>query len=152
MFDQLLKLLTISDSKPAGADALQQAVAVLLLEAARMDDHFEASERTTIEHLLAARFGLSPEATEILIQQAQETAARSSQLYPFTHLAVERMTPGERVQLIEMLWEVAYADGVLDADEDALLRRVAGLIHVSDSDRVAARLRVVERLTRAGKL
>jgi uncharacterized tellurite resistance protein B-like protein len=45
-----------------------------------------------------------------------------------------------------MLWEVAYADGVLDADEDALIRRVAGLMFVSDQDRGFARRRVRERL------
>jgi hypothetical protein len=39
------------------------------------------------------------------------------------------------VQIIEMLWEVAYADGVLDAQEDMLLRRIAGLIYVSDGER-----------------
>ena len=72
----------------------------------------------------------------------------SNQLYPFTRLAVERMDPQQRIGLIEMLWEVAYADGVLDPEEDALLRRVAGLIYVSDADRVATRLRVTERLAR----
>jgi uncharacterized tellurite resistance protein B-like protein len=56
------------------------------------------------------------------------------------------MDPEERIRLIEMLWEVAYADGVLDAEEDLLLRRVAGLIYVSDQDRVAARQRVLRRL------
>ena len=45
-----------------------------------------------------------------------------------------------------MLWEVAYADGVLDPLEDALLRRVAGLIDVSDHERGTARLRVCARL------
>ena len=45
-----------------------------------------------------------------------------------------------------MLWEVAYADGVLDPLEDTLLRRIGGLIDVSDRERGAARLRVVARL------
>ena len=48
-----------------------------------------------------------------------------------------------------MLWEVAYADGKLDPDEDVLLRRVAGLVYVSDEDRVAARQRVLSRLGRS---
>jgi uncharacterized tellurite resistance protein B-like protein len=56
------------------------------------------------------------------------------------------MDPQQRIVLIEMLWEVAYADGVLDPEEDVLLRRVAGLIYVSDADRVAARQRVLQRL------
>lgn len=70
----------------------------------------------------------------------------SSQLYPFIRLAVEKLDEQERIQLIEMMWEVAYADGVLDPDEDALLRRVAGLLYISDRDRGEARKRVLRRL------
>ena len=146
LFDAILKKLTAADREPAGPDELQVAVAVLLIEAARMDDHFEASERAVIERLLATRFELSVESTQALIKKAEETAARSSQLHPFTRMAVERMSPEQRIKLIEMLWEVAYADGVLDPEEDMLLRRVAGLVYVSDQDRVAARLRVVARM------
>jgi uncharacterized tellurite resistance protein B-like protein len=58
------------------------------------------------------------------------------------------MTPEDRIRLIEMLWEVAYADGVLDPEEDMLLRRIAGLVYVSDQDRVAARQRVLKRMGR----
>ncbi len=56
------------------------------------------------------------------------------------------MEPASRIRLIEMLWEVAYADGKLDPDEDVLLRRVAGLIYISDEDRIAARQRVLSRI------
>jgi len=56
------------------------------------------------------------------------------------------MSPQDRVQLIEMLWKVAYSDGVLDPHEDMLLRQIAGLIHVSDQDRGSARKRALDRL------
>jgi uncharacterized tellurite resistance protein B-like protein len=58
------------------------------------------------------------------------------------------MSPEERVELIEMLWGVAYADGVLDPEEDLLVRRIAGLIHVDDRERVLARQRVLARRER----
>ena len=148
MFDNILKLLTAPEAPAPRHDQLQIAVAVLLVEAARMDDTFGDDERATIERLLSEKFGLSPESTRQLMNSAESTAEKSNQLYPFTRMAVERMTPQQRLGLIEMLWEVAYADGVLDPEEDALLRCVAGLIYVSDADRVAARLRVVERLGR----
>ena len=111
-----------------------------------MDDKFEATERTAIERLLAVKFELPPESTKALLARAEAVAERSHQLHPFTRLTVERMDPKDRIRLIEMLWEVAYADGVLDPEEDMLLRRVAGLVYVSDADRVAARQRVVARL------
>jgi uncharacterized tellurite resistance protein B-like protein len=61
---------------------------------------------------------------------------------------VENFTEEERTGVIETLWEVAYSDGVLTGDEDALIRRVAGLIYVSDRDRAEARRRVVQRFAR----
>ena len=111
-----------------------------------MDDQFDAAERETIERLLGARFEMSEQATRDLLDRADAMARQSSQIHPFTRLAVERMTPEERIRLIEMLWEVAYADGVLDAHEDAMIRKVAGLLYVSDFARGAARRRVREKL------
>jgi uncharacterized tellurite resistance protein B-like protein len=146
MFDHILKLLTTPEPKTKSRDELQTAVAVLLVEAARRDDTFDGAERAAIERLLATKFTLSPVETRELLEAAEATAERSHQLHPFTRLAVERMDPQQRIVLIEMLWEVAYADGVLDPEEDVLLRRVAGLIYVSDADRVAARQRVLQRL------
>jgi uncharacterized tellurite resistance protein B-like protein len=146
MLAQIRKLLTAPESSPAPSDQLQIAVAVLLVEAARMDDDFADAERAVIERLLADKFELTPGETKELLALAESTAEKSHQLHPFTRLAVQRMDPGQRIRLIEMLWEIAYADGVLDPEEDALLRRVAGLIYVSDADRVAARQRVVKRL------
>ncbi len=150
MFDRIVKLLT-EPAPPADRDGLQIAVAVLLIEAARMDSRFDDAERRVIERLLAQKFQLSPEQTQELMRKAVETDERSNQLYPFTRRAVERMDAAQRIGLIEMLWEVAYADGVLDPEEDAFLRRIAGLIYVSDVDRAAARLRVTERLAAAKK-
>ena len=143
---QIRKLLTAPDTATVERDELETAVAVLLIEAARRDDTFDGVERSKIEELLAEKFQLSPEATRQLMTEAEATADRTSQLYPFTRMAVERMSPEQRVKLIEMLWEVAYADGVLDPEEDALVRRIAGLIYVSDADRVGARLRVLGRI------
>jgi len=56
------------------------------------------------------------------------------------------MTAQSRIGLVEMMWEVAYADGVLDPEEDALIRRMVNLIHISDRDRVLARQRVLARI------
>ncbi len=91
---------------------------------------------------------MAPEAALRLLEDAREMVTRSTQLFPFTSLAVKRLDEAERVRLIEMLWHVAYADGVLDPQEDMLVRRIAGLIHVSDRARGEAKLRA---LAQAGK-
>ena len=152
VLSRIRKLLSAPEAAAISRrDDLQIAVAVLLIEAARMDDAFDLHERRTIEHLLEHKFQLSHDETQHLLALAEQTAERSHQLHPFTRLAVERMEPKRRIRLIEMLWEVAYADGKLDPDEDVLLRRVAGLIYVSDEDRVAARQRVLKRLEKKPK-
>jgi uncharacterized tellurite resistance protein B-like protein len=76
---------------------------------------------------------------------AAATRAREmTQLHGTTADIAAGMSPEERIGLIEMLWDVAYADGVLDPEEDLLIRRIAGLIYVSDRDRVLARQRVMK--------
>jgi uncharacterized tellurite resistance protein B-like protein len=152
MIDRILKLLTGEDvlSSSAPPDSLQVAVAALLVEAARMDDRFEEPERRTIERLLMERFDLPPETAGTLLRSAEAEVARSTQLFPFTSLAVKRLDEDERIRVIEMLWEVAYADGVLDPQEDMLVRRIAGLIHVPDRARGEARLRALARTGKTG--
>ena len=60
------------------------------------------------------------------------------------------MSAEQRAEIIEMLWKVAYSDGVLDPYEDALVRQIAGLIHVPDRERGLARRRALEKLKAAG--
>jgi uncharacterized tellurite resistance protein B-like protein len=153
MLDRLLDLLSgrAAPAAAAGADELQHAVAALLIEAARMDEHFDAAERATIERLLAERFDLGPAAVSSLVASAEQTVQQSTQYYSFTRQINDRLSGEERTQIIEMLWKVAYADGVLDPYEDMLLRRVAGLIHVTDVDRGLARQSALAALGFAGR-
>ena len=99
-----------------------------------------------IERALAARFGLKPDEVTRLVKAVEEGAIQATDLFHFTQVVVGNFSDKERIGVIEMLWEVAYADGVLTGDEDALIRRVAGLIDVADRNRGDAKLRVRERL------
>ena len=107
------------------------------------------AERAAIERLLAERFALAPAAVRALVDEAETAVRHSTQFFPFTQQICKQLDPEARVRIIEMLWEVAYADGVLDPQEDMLLRRIAGLIYVSDGERGAARKRALERLPEA---
>jgi uncharacterized tellurite resistance protein B-like protein len=135
----------LSSPQPQAVPDLRLSVAVLLLEAARQDDSFDARERAVILKLLATRFELSPQECEKLMNDAQAHAAELVQLHGHTSAVAAQMTPAERIGLIEMLWDVAYADGVLDPEEDMLIRRIAGLIYVDDRERVLARQRAAAR-------
>jgi uncharacterized tellurite resistance protein B-like protein len=151
MIDRLLNFLSgaAAPAAEAGADELHLAVAALLIEAARMDESFDDKERATIERLLASRFELAPGAVAALIATAEEKVRDATQYFPFTRAILKRLTTEQRVEIIEMLWQVAYADGVLDPHEDALLRQIAGLIHVPDRDRGLARKRALQKVAAA---
>src|SRR5262245_22538067 len=119
MIDRLLAFLSGSETPDLkeSRDDLQLAVAALLIEAGRMDNSLDGTERATIERLLMLRFKISPDAVKALVESAEERMAHSAQYYPFTREINIRLSQEERGEIIEMLWKVAYADGVLDPHE-----------------------------------
>jgi uncharacterized tellurite resistance protein B-like protein len=127
-------------------DDLQVAVAGLLVEVAHMQDDFDPAERAIIRRLLTERFKLSDEDVETLIDAADRRVQEAGDFWTFARVVKDRFDEAQRIAMIEMMWEVAYADGRLDDFEASLLRRVAGLIYVEDRDSGAARKRVLERL------
>ena len=148
MFDGLFRFLTGTDDgrQSGGQDAAAFALAILLIEVARSDDRREVREQSIIERALARRFGLDHGEVTRLMQAAEEGATKATDLHHFTQIVVRNFNEDERIGVIEMLWDVAYSDRVLTGDEDALIRRVAGLIYVSDRDRGEAKRRVTQRL------
>lgn len=150
MIDRLLDLLT-GRAAPAlkdSTDQLQLAVAALLIEAGRMDGKFDEVERGTIERLLTERFQLERQAVQSLIEEARRRVEYSVQYFPFTHEKCTRLALEKRIEIIQMLWTVPYADGVLDPEEDMLVRQIAGLIHVPDKERGLARQGALAKLSK----
>ena len=150
----LIKALLTGETNPSSIPdrqgELRLAVATLLVEMAVMDGDFDEAERTCIQALLTRRFSLSKEELEALMANASRKSEDSAELYGFTRTLKDRFSYEERMEMIEMLWEVAYADGELDAHEDSLLRRVAGLLYVEDRDSGRARKTVLEERAKAG--
>ena len=149
MLDRISSLFR--GSKEPGSDDESEwskhlAAAALLIETAYMDEEFDESERAVISDLVQRRFDLDTAVCQDLLVEAESAVVRSQQLYEFTRAVNDRFTPEQRIEIMEMLWEVVYADGEVHDFEVSLLRRVGGLIYVSDRDRGLARQRVVDRL------
>lgn len=150
MFDRLREMFGVDSDSPdtpreRAVDDLQLAAAALLVEAARMDDDFGDEEYAVIERLLRERFSLSVEDAGTLLGAADKVSADSVELFGFTSKIKDAFDEDERIQMVEMLWEVVCADGRVDDHEANLLRRVAGLLYVSDRDSGEARKRVLDR-------
>jgi len=127
------------------------AVAALLVEAAGMDGEFDADEERTIRSALERGFDFNAEELDSLMEEGRRSVEDSAQIVRFTRAVKEACDYEARIELLEMLWEVVYADGELNKYESNLLRRVGGLLYVDDRDRGAARKRVLERLGQDGK-
>ena len=126
--------------------AKEMAAAVLLVEAASLDGNIGEAEMETIRRLVTERFEMNREEADLLFAEAKKVQSNSSQLVRFTKAVKDHYDEDERIELIEMLWEVVYADRVLHEYESNLMRRVGGLIYVSDRDRGLAAKRVRRRL------
>jgi len=146
MLQHIRRLFAPEPPRAHAAHELHLAAGALLIEAALLDGHFDAQERAAVSRVLQEKFTLSPEETEDLIAAATQKVEASTQLFEFTRVIAKHFSNEERIQLVEMLCEVMYADGALHDLEASLLRRVGELVYVSDRDRGAARRRVMHRL------
>lgn len=122
--------------------ALRLAFAALLLEVTRADFSVDAVEQQTVQRLLQRQFQLHDDQLAELVQDAEQQLKDSVSLYPFTQLINQHYSPAAKAELLEQLWRVAFADGVLDKYEDHLIRTLADLLHLSHSDFIRSKLRV----------
>jgi uncharacterized tellurite resistance protein B-like protein len=122
------------------------ACTALLCEAASMDGVFDENEKKLILVLIQKQFNVDANEANKIYIEGKNLAENSSQLYGFTRIIKESWEVEKRITLLEMLWELAYVDGELDAAEDMLIRRIAGLIHVEDRDRIEAKQKVLNKI------
>jgi uncharacterized tellurite resistance protein B-like protein len=124
-------------------EPFELATAALLVELARSDFSESAAEIEAIRHLLQKRFSLSESALDTLIADAIRRADRAVSLHEFTHRLNRELPEADKLAIVEMLWRVSHADGRIDKHEEQLVQRIAGLLHISDRDRVRLKLKVV---------
>jgi uncharacterized tellurite resistance protein B-like protein len=138
----------IEPDTQAGPDqhGLQLATAALMFEMLRADDDEHPEERNTLEQALKKCFALSETETRQLAELAEREATESVSLYQFTGLINGHFSPAEKIRVVEMLWQVAYADARLDRYEEALVRKIAELIHVPHREFMRAKHRVLETM------
>lgn len=129
-----------SPAAPAG-DEVTLSVAALLVEAARADEAYTDEEKALIETALVGAFGVRAGDAAALRAKAEAAQQRASDLHRFTRIA-KTLSSEKKAALMECLWRVVLSDGARDCWEDALMRRVCGLLYVSDVDSGLARRRV----------
>jgi uncharacterized tellurite resistance protein B-like protein len=119
----------------------QIAVAALLLEVVRLDGGVDEAERAAVLRAVRSKFGLTDGEAAALVALAEAEAQDATDYYQFTSLINRHFSAEQRERAVEMMWEVAYADADLSANEQHVLRRVADLLYVPHSRYIAAKLR-----------
>lgn len=146
LIDRLLGRVPEHSPDESDFEPRHLAAAALMVEAALLDGEFSEAEHANIVHLLTTRFQMAPDVADALVTEAETAARDAVEWQSFTAAIKEGFGHEDRVNIIEMLWEVAYADGELHDYEASLLRRVAGLLYVSGRESGEARIRVRDRL------
>ncbi len=135
IFEQVVVAIS---AKPAPAEddssrqkGIRLATAVLMLDVARADHVFDETEFDEVLELVEKHFGLSPEDSAELVNEADYRAEDLTSLHEFTQLLHNNLDEDEKSRIVEMLWKIAYADGRLDKYEDSLVLKISDLLHVS---------------------
>ncbi|MBL1430863.1 MAG: TerB family tellurite resistance protein [Robiginitomaculum sp.] len=133
---------------PSKIDIQQEArecSIALLVEAALSDGIYANIEQDIILNVIKQSFALSDADAAELLEKAEQRADMAVDHYAFTSVIKKNMPKEQRVALIGHLWDVTFADGEESPFEDALIRRVASLLAVTDHERASAKRAAVQR-------
>ncbi|PSW66370.1 hypothetical protein C0W88_08325 [Photobacterium leiognathi subsp. mandapamensis] len=137
LFRQLVNDASSNDA--VDTPALHLAMASLLCEVASADHEQDLREEKAKQHLLMKLLEIDEAAASELLTEAQQQSDASVSLYDFTN-KLRSLEQSERYQLIEAMWEVAYADGIIDPLEEAVIRQVSDLIYLDHSAFIKAKI------------
>ena len=147
MFDSLRKLvseLAEGGKHPSrfGDSDYRLAATALLVHAASIDGDFAQIERDKLRAMIKQRFDLDDASTDELIDKATAAEQQAIDLYQFTARLNRSLDQEGRARMVEMMWQIAFADGVVTEFEDNLVWRAADLLGISRDERIALRARV----------
>jgi uncharacterized tellurite resistance protein B-like protein len=132
----------VSSPEPA-EDRVKVATCVVLLEIANADYDFSEAEKKIVYSILRDRFGLSDSEVESLVAVAMRRINASIDTWSLTRILAEDLGEAERIEILESVWRVIYADGRLEGYEDALVHKLSFLFDLTHDQLIAAKLKVL---------
>ncbi len=142
MFADFLKRLTDPAPTQLPDSDARLALTALLVRVARSDNDYSTAERTRIQSIISARYGLDDDARDALLADAEVLESEAPDTVRFTRSIKEAVAYEDRLAVVEALWQVVLADGERAQEEDALLRLVANLLGITDMESAKARKRI----------
>jgi len=123
---------------------LHMASAALMVEMLHVDEQVTTEEDEKLRQLLKQRFNLDSSEIESLIDLAHNEKHEATDYYQFTSLLNTHYSQQQKIDLVEDLWHLAYADHKLDKYEEHLLRRLAELLHVPHQDYIRTKHKALD--------
>ena len=117
----------------------------LMMEAAYTDGKVDATEINKIKISLVNLFNEDPEEVNLVLEEAEKNKNNSKSLYYYTSFINKNFEDSKKLLLIEALWEIVLSDGEIHDFESNLLRRLAGLLYISDIDSGNAKKRALDK-------
>ncbi|WP_026604201.1 tellurite resistance TerB family protein [Methylomonas sp. 11b] len=135
------KHLSLASPEVVAEARLQEALTALMTEMMTMDDVCQDVGRVKILSLVKKCFSLSTEQAETLMTNAEHKRRQAVDYYEFTSTINRCLSPEEKIKFVKSLWQIAYADGNIDPQEEYMVRKIADLLGVAHSDFILAKLR-----------
>ena len=150
MFSNLKSAIQKVTSKTTEEDEYKgedvQAVIILLLEACQIDGETGQVELDYIKKLLVNKFGFNEKDANDNIRKALEDSEHRIEIFSQIKVILNEMNHEERIEVIQMMWGVILADGVIDDFEANLMRRMNGLLYVSGVESATAKENAMSQL------
>ena len=116
-------------------------IASLLIHAAKIDENYTDVEKNIIKKALINLYNIKTNEAEKLLKDAEAKEQDSNQIVEFTR-EIKNNSMEFRLKIIEILWKIVYSDGANDNYESNLIRRICGLLYVSDRDSGMIKLKI----------
>ena len=120
-------------------------IASLLIHAARIDENYTDIERKIITKAIIDLNKLSLDKAKQILNDAEKKEEESSQIVEFTR-EIKKYPMEFRLKIIEIIWKIVYSDGIDDSYESNLIRRICGLLYVSDKDNGIIKTKIINQL------
>ncbi len=120
-------------------------LAALLIHAAKIDNNYTDKEKQIIKKALMELNSIDISKAEKILSQAEKKEEDSNQIVEFTQ-EIKKNSMEYRINIIEILWKIVYSDGIDDGYESGLIRRVCGLLYVSDKDSGVIKLKTINSM------
>jgi uncharacterized tellurite resistance protein B-like protein len=139
------------ESVPTGfSEDARIATVALLHRMTTADFESRGEEQAAVLAAIGRLLGTPPAEAGRLLDEARQHAQQAVSLFDFTQVLHRQLDLGQKREIVELLWSVAFADGELDPQEEHLVRKVARLIHLPDAEFIAAKQRARQAAAACG--